>query len=78
MLYIIKLELLSIKIYGVEKLNEKHNYENGFLIATKNNLKVACRGGYINIMEIQLPGKRKMDIKSLLNGFNFSKSAKLL
>lgn len=69
---------LSVKIYGVEKLEEKHDYKVGKLIASKNELKVACKGGYINILEIQLPGKRKMEVKSLLNGFNFSESAKLL
>jgi methionyl-tRNA formyltransferase len=69
---------LSVKIYGVEKVEENHNFEVGKLIATKDELKVACQGGYINLIEMQLPGKRKMDIKSLLNGFNFSESAKLL
>ena len=69
---------LSVKIYGVEKVEEHHIIETGKLIATKDELKVACQGGYINLMEIQLPGKRKMDVKSLLNGFNFSESAKLL
>ncbi|WP_405570234.1 methionyl-tRNA formyltransferase [Winogradskyella sp. Asnod2-B02-A] len=69
---------LSVKIYGVEKVEEHHTIETGKLIATKDELKVACQGGYINLMEIQLPGKRKMDVKSLLNGFNFSESAKLL
>lgn len=71
-------EPLSVKIYGVEKINENHNLETGTLISTKEEVKVACQGGYINILEIQLPGKRKMDVKSLLNGFNFSNSAKLL
>ena len=71
-------EPLSIKIYGVEKIEEKHNFDNGQLLSTKDTLKVACTGGYINIKEMQLPGKRKMDVKSLLNGFEFSKSAKLL
>ncbi|WP_178988634.1 methionyl-tRNA formyltransferase [Winogradskyella schleiferi] len=69
---------VSVKIYGVEKIKEDHDYENGKLITSKDELKVACQGGYINIQEIQLPGKRKMDVKSLLNGFDFSESAKLL
>ncbi|WP_179006481.1 methionyl-tRNA formyltransferase [Winogradskyella forsetii] len=69
---------VSIKIYGVEKIKEDHDYDDGKLMTTKNELKVACEGGYINILEIQLPGKRKMDVKSLLNGFDFSESAKLL
>lgn len=71
-------EPLTVKIYGVEKLETEHNYEDGTIISSKDELKVACSGGYINIKEIQLPGKRKMEVKSLLNGFHFSKSAKLL
>ena len=69
---------ISIKLYAIEKQNVKHNYDTGSIIATKNELKIACDGGYINVLEIQLPGKRKMDIKSLLNGFEFSDDAKLL
>lgn len=69
---------LSVKIYGVEKVEDAHNYEAGKLITTKEELKVACKDGYIKILEIQLPGKRKMEVKSLLNGYNFSESAKLL
>ncbi|WP_299365559.1 methionyl-tRNA formyltransferase [Winogradskyella sp.] len=71
-------ELLTIKVYGIEKQISEHKYETGYIITTKDTLSVACKGGYIRINEIQLPGKRKMDAKSLLNGFQFSKSAKLL
>ena len=69
---------LSVKIYGIEKVEEAHGFEAGKLITTKDELKVACKDGYIKILEIQLPGKRKMEVKSLLNGYNFSESAKLL
>ncbi|MBC3846724.1 methionyl-tRNA formyltransferase [Winogradskyella echinorum] len=71
-------DLLNIKIYGIEKFEENHNLEDGQLVSTKEELKIACKGGYIKIIEMQLPGKRKMDVKSLLNGFNFLKTAKLL
>ena len=71
-------EHLTVKLYGIEKCIADHNYENGRIISSKTDLKVACQGGYISIKEIQLPGKRKMDIKSLLNGYQFSESAKLL
>lgn len=71
-------DLLNIKIYGIEKIEENHNLEDGQLVSTKEELKIACKGGYIKIIEMQLPGKRKMDVKSLLNGFNFLKTAKLL
>lgn len=71
-------EPLTVKIYGVTKEETAHTYEDGTIISTKETVSVACQGGYINLEEIQLPGKRKMDIKSLLNGFQFSESAKLL
>lgn len=69
---------LTVKIFGVEETAEVHNHDIGLIISTKSDLKVAVNGGYINILEMQLPGKRKMDIKSLLNGFNFSETDKML
>ena len=69
---------LNIKIYKVDKEENKHNHELGNILSTKKEVKIAVTGGYINLLEIQLPGKRKMDIKSLLNGYNFSKDAKML
>jgi methionyl-tRNA formyltransferase len=50
----------------------------GQVIATKNELKVAAKNGLLFIYEIQLPGKRKMDIKSLLNGYVFDENSKML
>ncbi len=70
-------EELSVKIYEVEKERGAHNYEVGSIIQTKIEAKVAVTGGYINLKTIQLPGKRKMDITSLLNGYQFEKSAKM-
>jgi len=69
---------LAVKIYAIEKQDQEHNEANGTISTTKEELKVACQGGYIHILEIQLPGKRKMKVKSLLNGFQFSESSKLL
>ncbi len=34
----------------------------------KNYLKVACSDGYINIVEMQLSGKKRMGIKDFLRG----------
>jgi len=71
-------ETLTVKIFKVEKETEKHHLDIGILISDKNELKVAVNDGFINIKEIQLPGKRKMDVKSLLNGYHFDENAKLL
>lgn len=68
---------LTIKLFGVGKEFHQHAFETGTVITDKNSLKVAVKEGFILIHEIQLPGKRKMDIKSLLNGFQFYEDAKM-
>jgi methionyl-tRNA formyltransferase len=69
---------LPIKLFGVEKVEHPNQLKAGKLIVGKNGLKVAAKGGYIIVHEMQLPGKRKMDIKSLLNGFHFNDDAQML
>ncbi|MGB0892514.1 MAG: methionyl-tRNA formyltransferase [Flavobacteriaceae bacterium] len=71
-------EEITAKIYNVSKEFENHKLETGTLIASKKELKVAVKEGYLIINEIKLSGKKKMDAKSLLNGFQFSKDAKAL
>ena len=71
-------ETLTVKLFDVEKVSESHSLDNGQILSTKNEFKIAVKNGYIIVKEIQLPGKRKMDVKSLLNGFNFSDDAKML
>ena len=71
-------ETLTIKIFGITKELQLHNLEPGILEVSKRELKVAVSGGYIHIKEMQLPGKRKMDVKSLLNGYEFHENAKML
>ncbi|MGJ8744552.1 methionyl-tRNA formyltransferase [Polaribacter sp.] len=71
-------EEISVKIYGVSKIIEQHHFDEGKIIATKKELKVAVRDGFIIINEIKLSGKKKMDAKSLLNGYHFSSEAKMV
>ena len=69
---------LDIKIYQAEKETTPHTKSIGTIVSNKNELKVAVTNGYIIIKEIKLPGKRTMDIKSLLNGYTFAENAKTL
>ena len=71
-------DLLMVKLFDVEKEEKSHNDAIGTITTSKTELKVSVKGGYIKINEMQLPGKRKMDIRSLLNGFNFSDGDKML
>ncbi|MAO10272.1 MAG: methionyl-tRNA formyltransferase [Flavobacteriaceae bacterium] len=71
-------ETLKAKIYSVTKEVASHSEKPGTISTDKKSMKVATKNGYIYIKVIQLPGKRKMDIASLLNGFSFAKDAKLV
>ncbi|MGB1308457.1 MAG: methionyl-tRNA formyltransferase [Oceanihabitans sp.] len=69
---------LDIKIYAAEKELVPHKNTIGTIITTKKEIKVAVKEGFINIVELKLPGKRKMEAKSLLNGYQFKEGAKML
>jgi len=66
---------IKVKIYAIKKENIAHNYKIGTLITSKEEIKVAVTNGFLIINSLQLAGKRKMESKSLLNGFTFSKNA---
>ena len=70
-------KILIVKIYLCDFKIENHSYPLGQIIATKNELKVAAKNGLLSIYEIQLPGKRKMNIKPLLNGYIFDENSKM-
>src|SRR5699024_11071437 len=59
---------LRCKIFAVQAENTTHENPIGKVFKTKNELKVAVSSGYIKILEMQMPGKRKMLIKDILNG----------
>lgn len=68
-------EEIKVKIYDVELLDEKHTLKNGKVCIKNKTMLVAVDGGYIQINSLQLAGKKRMDTKSLLNGFQFSEEA---
>lgn len=68
---------MKVKIYKTTKEQESHQEAPGSLFATKNNLKIAALDGFIYIEEIQLPGKKKMEVKALLNGFKLNPNSKM-
>jgi methionyl-tRNA formyltransferase len=67
----------NVKIYEAKAILEEHNDTIGSLICTKKEMKVAVNKGYIQIVSLQFPGKKKMTTNELLNGITFSESAKV-
>ena len=70
-------EIIKVKIYDVRQEMNPHNFEIGSIISSKSSLKIAVANGYLIIDSIKIAGKRKMDAKSLLNGYTFSPKAKM-
>lgn len=59
----------SLRITEAEKELADHNHPSGSIhFDSKKSLKVACKGGYLNIKHLQLQGKKRMDIASFRNG----------
>lgn len=70
-------EELSIKIYEAKLISESHSYEVGSLISSKKEIKIAIKDGFIQLLSLQLPGKKRMQVAELLNGITFSDNAKV-
>ncbi|MFV8361643.1 methionyl-tRNA formyltransferase [Flavobacterium sp. LS1P3] len=71
-----KNEEWNVKIYEAKIVLEDHNYSIGSLICTKKEMKIAVENGFIQVLSLQFPGKKKMNTAELLNGITFSAEAK--
>ena len=72
-----KTEEWNVKIYDAKIIPEDHNYATGSIICTKKEMKIAVKNGFIQILSLQFPGKKKMTTQELLNGISFSEDAKV-
>lgn len=71
-------EVIELKIYRTKMIDASHQEAAGSLLISKKNIKVAVAGGYIDILELKMAGKRKMDALSLRNGYDFKANCKLI
>lgn len=71
-------ERTTMKIYETDKAIAEHQLETGKILQKEKKVLIALKGGYLELKEIQLPGKRKMAVKDLLNGYEFFPNAKML
>ena len=58
-----------VKIFDVNKVEEKPDIPPGnFKLIDNKKLYFACNDGYIEVLSLQLEGKKKMNIEAFLNG----------
>lgn len=66
----------NVKLYEAKLVEESHNFEVGSIITTKKEIKIAVNNGFLEILSLQFPGKKRMKSFELLNGISFSTNAK--
>lgn len=68
-------EVISLKIFKSKKEIVKHNFSVASIHSDgKTYAKIASKDGFIHLQEIQLAGKRKMEIEEFIRGFPLSQS----
>lgn len=72
-----KNEEWNIKLYETKIYLDNHDYSIGKLISTKKEMKIAVKNGFIEVLSLQFPGKKRMSTVELLNGITFSEEAKV-
>ncbi|MBT8289292.1 MAG: methionyl-tRNA formyltransferase, partial [Muriicola sp.] len=68
-------EEIYIKVYSAVYIKEEHTYKPGKVLNAKSSIRIAVRDGFIDMEEIQLPGKRKMSAREVLNGLKLKDNA---
>ena len=62
---------LILKIFKT-KIKASPGGKAGHITANKETLEISCTEGSLEIIELQLEGKKRMQVKDLLNGFNIN------
>lgn len=65
------LEGKRFKIYRCEYKEKNHNYELGKIIISKNEMMFTCLDGFILPKEVQIEGRKKMQVEEFLRGYRF-------
>ena len=62
--------LRFFKIFAAQKEICSHNEEAGSIITDhKTYVKFACKDGYLDILDLQLEGKKRMGVADFLRGY---------
>jgi len=65
----------NVKLYDVSFTPELHSHPVGKILTTKKEMKICVKDGFLEILSLQFPGKKKMQTNELLNGVHFSDEA---
>lgn len=65
-----------VKIFESKPENSNHALPAGKILSDgKTYLKVACKGGFLQLLNLQIPGKKPLAVKEFLKGFRLGENA---
>ncbi|MDA0277687.1 MAG: methionyl-tRNA formyltransferase [Bacteroidetes bacterium] len=67
-------EIVILKVFKATFIKTSHDSKIGSIIKSKKELKIAVKDGFIELLKIQLPGKRAMHVFELLNGLQLKEN----
>jgi len=67
-----------LKIFSAEIIYEEHLFPINKILIKEHKIYITGAEGYLNCLEIQLPNKKRMTAKSLLNGYKFDPNSRVL
>ena len=62
----------GIFVHGRGALSDLDPDGKNYITDGKTFLKFACANGYISVKELQLEGKKKMNVEDFLRGYRFT------
>lgn len=65
----------NVKIHRADFMPALHDLPYGRILTGKKDLRIAVAGGFINVLSLQFPGKKKMTASELLNGIRLTGEA---
>lgn len=70
---------LMLKLFETEKMFVEHSLEPGMIVTDKKTyFRIASTDGYINVLSLQLAGKKRMGVCDFLRGYRSSESDKCI
>ncbi len=67
-------ESIYLKVFGARYTPQEHRSPTGQIVPYQK-IRIAVDGGWVDLEEIQLPGKRKMASREVLNGLKLDSNA---
>jgi methionyl-tRNA formyltransferase len=68
----------NVKLYETSLEHTSHDLTVGTILTTKKEMKIAVQNGFLQVLSLQFPGKKRMSVTEILNGMSFSTEAKAL